>query len=313
MIYAYDPATDERAFAARTTTLQFRALKTRLRPSALVSETNDLPYRLGLRRGAKYAEQDVPRWLMNGWNTEYLLQLNARTFPGEALRHSLHWAFPQAYYAVFAVTLAYFKAVGFTEDTHAGVIRKVGTEMQAGHYPRTLSFLALGGKDRTYLHLDACSLLTPYQFYADSPGVTDTQVVDAHIARFLNATRGLDVRARLKALNLKTVGGKKKTRFTPAEWQRASNKLGPTSLLSLLYRKRIKANYQDIDTFLHPELDAGRVFNALGRCVAAMNFVHEAYIARAVGIASFETWCGRLGEAARPAAARRLVAIRGLR
>jgi hypothetical protein len=308
MLIAADTTLDERAFAARTTTLQFRAMKARLRPGMVVSEMDCLPHRLALRRASNCSEQEVLRWLTNGWNTEYLLQLNASALQNDALRHALHWAFPQAYYSVFAVTLAYFKAVGFTQDSHAGVIRKVGEEMHAGRYPQTMSCLGLGGKTRAYGNLSPGALVSPFHFDAHDAGVVDT-----HLSRFLNATRSQDLRARVKTMNFKTAGGKKKKRFTPTEWDRASARLGPTSILSLLYRKRIKANYQDIDTFLHPELDAGRVFNALSRSVGAMNFVHEAFIARAIGIPLYESWCGRLSAPARPIVARRLTAIRDLR
>jgi hypothetical protein len=62
-----------------------------------------------------------------------------------------------------------------------------------------------------------------------------------------------------------------------------SDGLGPTALLSLLYRKRIKANYQDIDTFLHSELQPEPLYKHLLGIVGGVNFVHEVFIARALG------------------------------
>src|SRR5690606_1551068 len=72
-------------------------------------------------------------------------------------------------------------------------------------------------------------------------------------------------------------------RLNAEQWARVSGKLGYTSLMSLLYRKRIKANYRDIDTIAFAGIDALTVHSSLIHVVTATNFVHEAFVAAALG------------------------------
>jgi hypothetical protein len=53
--------------------------------------------------------------------------------------------------------------------------------------------------------------------------------------------------------------------------------------MSFLYRKRIKANYRDIDSFLHEALDPVQLSRDLNRVVNSVNFVHECFVASALG------------------------------
>jgi hypothetical protein len=65
--------------------------------------------------------------------------------------------------------------------------------------------------------------------------------------------------------------------------QASSDRIGFTNLLSLLYRKRIKANYQDIETLVSPDIDAEEIYGHLKIIVGACNLVHEAFICKALG------------------------------
>jgi len=72
------------------------------------------------RVAALYQEDEVRKWATNGWNTERILRLTADLLPSDQLENALQWAFPQAYYSVFALTLALYKTTGQTETSHAG-------------------------------------------------------------------------------------------------------------------------------------------------------------------------------------------------
>ncbi len=112
-IVVRDAARNDDFYAARMTNVQFEALATRLDPERLEPELRTLLGRRRISRGANCDAAEVVRWLVNGWSTEQLLLTNSRHLDGDALRHSLHWAFPQAYYSVFAVALGYFKTIGY--------------------------------------------------------------------------------------------------------------------------------------------------------------------------------------------------------
>lgn len=272
------PAKDDVFFAARMTNAQFAALACRLSASRVLPELAQALSSRSAKRGALADEAEIAKWLVNGWSTERLLRTNAALLDGDALRHSLHWAFPQAYYAVFAVAQAYFRAVGYTEAAHASTIKKFGMEVQARRYPPSLSFYADGSGVKSFAGLCCTRLQQSLDFNPE-----DADTVDGQIAQFLGATRDLDLDSKKADYKFKTKAGLKRKVLRPADWETVSQGLGPTSLLSLLYRKRIKANYRDIDTFLHPELHPGDLYKHLLCIVGALNVTHEAMISAALG------------------------------
>lgn len=265
------------------TAIQFAALRVRLSPRAVVRQLQDLSYLQDFRSSSATNKREVAKYLKNGWNTEFLLRLNADALTGDALRNSLHWAFPQAYYAVFMTTLAFYKVAGFTETTHAAVIRKVGALMKQGKYPERLSFLAGGGKSRIF-HNIARSELPSTAFFDE----TDRRVCDAQICQFLNATREHDLKEKSRHFKFKAKTGKRKKALNHTEWGKVSERLGLTSILSLLYRKRIKSNYRDIDTYLSQHLVPEDLYNDLIQVVGCCNFVHEAFVCKGLGSSYYD-------------------------
>lgn len=273
---------DEIWFSARTTQLQFAALSARCDPLVVLDSLRESRARATRGRACDIAE--VRRWLRNGWSTEHLMQLSRATLSGEGLKNSLHWAFPQAYYSSFALTLAFFKCVGYTEESHAGVKKKVGAMLLEDKYPKPLCFAGTGAKPRIFHGLALDKLPTPQHWDPE-----DSRVVDAHIRQFVNSTRTIELTDRKNATKLKTKAGGRRKSFGPKEWERVSDAIGPTGLLSLLYRKRIKANYLDIDTFLAENLDAEQLFDDLVRIVASLNMTHEAWLLSALGRKDYES------------------------
>lgn len=260
------------------TQIQFAALAARLSPGRVLEDVSNLPHFGKLRRGAQCDPRTVRQWLLNGWSTENLLRINIEHLEGDALAHSLHWAFPQAYYSVYALTMAYFHTVGYSELKHTAVIRKFGAESVVGRYPPTVSFAVVGGKTRSFHNIEPVSLPNTLQFDPNSQGDCD-----GRICQFLNATRELDLSAKKVDLRFKTARGTTKKKLKPHEWDKVSDQLGPTSLLSLLYRKRLKANYREIDTYLSSAIDAPRLYRDVLQAVQTTNFVHELFVARALG------------------------------
>lgn len=265
-------------FAARMTNIQFEALACRLIPTRVMPELRELIRARNIRKGQNTRSHEVAKWLVNGWSTERLLRTNSAFLTADALRHSLHWAFPQAYYAVFAITQAYFRAVGYTEVAHTSTIRKFGMEVRAARYPAALCCYADGSYSKGFAGLSYSKLPTSLHF-----DPLDSSTVDAQIAQFLGATRDLDLDAKKSDHRFKTKAGAPRKSLGHGEWDQVSQSLGPTSLLSLLYRKRIKANYRDIDTFLHPELNPEALYKHLLTVVGALNATHEAMIGQAMG------------------------------
>jgi hypothetical protein len=171
---------------AKMTSIQCHSLAIRLNHDQILSELQSLAYLQRIRLSSQACEGEISRWMLNGWNTEHLLHVNSQLLSGDAISSSLHWAFPQAYYSVFALTSAFFLATGNPQNTHTGMIREVGTLMNQDKYPPSISFLAGGGSNgnRSYSNINSRILQHTLEFSAG-----DEQCVDTQIAQFLNSTR----------------------------------------------------------------------------------------------------------------------------
>ena len=55
-----------------------------------------------------------------------------------------------------------------------------------------------------------------------------------------------------------------------------------------MYRLRIKANYHDVETFIHADIDFKTFHESLGGIIDYLNFVHEAYIVKVIGNKDYE-------------------------
>lgn len=274
---------------------QFSALETKLQLDEVLSWISLAP-QTRVRTPDDRLEADIATWLRNGWSTERLLRQSENFFKGKDRSFALHWAFPQAYYTVFAVAIAFFKARGSNEQSHAAVIRRVGEDMAVDQYPKVMSFLAVGGlPEIQYVNVDKQPAHSTLAFDA-----FDESSVETQIAQFLCATRTRDLKAYKPKMKLQTKAGKPKKKFSRDDWDRTSKKLGPTSILSLLYRNRIKSNYVEIDTYLSDDLDTDTVFRSLVHVVHCLNLIHEAKLRDVVGSRVFGELLANAGGADRP-------------
>jgi hypothetical protein len=95
--------------------------------------------------------------------------------------------------------------------------------------------------------------------------VHDPASVDKQIAQFLRGTRRLSLDEHREKVKIKNLVGLPKKRLSEGDWEGIAERVGATSLLSLLYRKRIQANYRDIDSLAFS--GAEELLDAfLGRC-----------------------------------------------
>jgi hypothetical protein len=274
-------AAEERDAAAVTTNNEFTALGIAIRPDRVLNELCDIPWFQKLPARTLTDFESVKDQLINGWNTERILRITATSLTENALPSGLQWGFPMAYYSVYSVALAYFNVAGYTEQSHTSVIRKFGSLVAQGKYPKSLSFLASGPRPCVFSgvrHDATFSTLTK---------PTDAETADKMIACFLSGTRKQDLEEKKKDLKLVTKAGKRKRAFSGEDWSQVSERLGRTSILSLLYRKRIKANYRDIDTFLSPKIDGAGIFCSLEQIVDSINLIHEAIIAKTVSMKEY--------------------------
>ncbi|MEQ9568914.1 MAG: hypothetical protein RLN75_01885, partial [Longimicrobiales bacterium] len=108
---------------------------------------------------------------------------------------------------------------------------------------------------------------------------------DRKILQFLGSTREFELKSKRAGLKkqLLTKAGKPAKRLTEAHWGYVAERLPPTNLLHLLYRKRIKANYREMDAFLECDMDPSLIYQAVVRVVRCACFVNECLVARTLG------------------------------
>jgi hypothetical protein len=283
LVSSISPKHDSTWFAAKMTQVQFEALAVKCNRTSALNGLSTVPHFINLQLSQSPLNPDIATWAINSWNTENVLRLSRSLFTGDALRTSLQWAFPQAYYSVYSLTQAFLLALGYSDHTHKSVISRFGYLATQGKYPDCLAFTLSSYKPFLKTKLNPIKLRST-TFYDPS----DSKVVDSQIYQFLSGTRCEDLSDKKSGMRIKTKKGRPKKGFSKADWIETANKLGPTSLLSLLYRKRIKANYRDIETFFAKNMSPEVVFDSLITIVDSINVVHEAYLFKLIGQQEFE-------------------------
>lgn len=297
------PKIEEINFRAKMTKVQLDAIGVKLNRGTIISQLRNLKYLKDFRKCSVCDLQAIKKLLRNGWNTEYLLLTTADNYDGELLQHSLHWAFPQTYYSVFCICTAFLKVAGYNEESHKSVIKKVGLLMHQGKYPEAISFLCTDYDSNTYINISKVTLPSTI-YFKPTPEIVNTQ-----ICQFLKATRKIDLNERKFKMGFKTKDKKNKIRLNPMEWKKVSDSIGYTNILNLLYRKRIKANYHEIDTLLSSSLNPNVAYNNLIHIVEIMNMVHEAFIIKGLGEQIYAQFMQGLNEPVKSRLEKRMLTI----
>jgi len=242
----------------------------------------------------KSLDNDVIRKLLwNSWSTEYAFLLGNQIDNDEYYKFSLHWNFPQAYYSVYLTMTAFHETQGVANEQHEKSIKIFGNSIKDNHYPRALSFYAAGMHNEfKYSGLHGFD-----GFPKDFNGLARvSSTIDAkkQIASFLKSTRKkiaenkrekLKCTKDIKFLNKKGLFTQK---FSAEHWNHIYKTIPETTILNLLYRLRIKANYHDIESFINADIDFKTFHESLGGIIYYLNFIHEAYIVKVIGCKAYE-------------------------
>ena len=282
-------ADEELWFKAEMTHRQILALAHKLNNSDIENEIINLAFFKKLVPAKTINISEIEKWLNNAWNTENILCSNHTIIDNSGQGFALQWAFPQAYYSVFGTLLAHFNAVGYTEKSHTSVLRKFGQLTQENRLPESICFHTNGAKK----HLTYHGIEKPENLQAFDLDTENSETIDNQICQFLKSTREMKLAERapdiVKNLKLKTAKGAYKKNLSPFDWQKVSSSIGITSILDILYRKRIKANYHDVDVFTYKKLKGKDVLENLCIVVDRMNLVNETYVAKAIGLEKYNT------------------------
>lgn len=237
--------------------------------------------------------ETLRKLLWNSWSTEYAYNLSTQVNNDDYYKFALHWNFPQAYYSVYLAMTAFHETQGIANDQHEKSIKLFGNSVKDKHYPKAISFYSFGLHDEfKYKNLE-----TFKGFPKDYSGLKRIESLDeaqTQIASFLKSTRIKNAehkREKLKEANdKKFLNGKGEFRkkFSKEHWDEIYKTIPVTTILNLMYRLRIKANYHDVETFIHAEIDFRTFHKSLGGIIDYLNFVHESYIVKVIGNEEYE-------------------------
>jgi len=230
----------------------------------------------------------IRRILWNSWSTEYALKTTQLTNNEDYYRFSLHWSFPQAYYSTYLSMSAFHHTQNKANNIHEKSIKIFGNDIKNGIYPHAINFYASG----LYKSFEYNNLPNFNNFPDSWSGLTNInnlEEAERQIALFLKTTRKLnaqDKKEKYQSKNHKSFRNKLNKplkRYRETHWNLIYNHLHYTSIMNLLYRLRIKANYHDIDSFLNADINFRQFHELLTGIINYLNFVHEAFIAKKIG------------------------------
>lgn len=235
---------------------------------------------------------NVRKLLWNSWSTEYAYKIGDKIDNDEYYKFSLHWNFPQAYYSVYLSMTAFHETQGIANEQHEKSIKLFGNSVKHGHYPSAISFYSHGLKDQFEY-----SGFKKFKGFPKNNSVLSNidclEDAEIQLATFLKTTRKKNAEDKKKRLNKNDRRfHNKKNEFSKSfrkrHWDIIYKTIPATSVFNLLYRLRIKANYRDIESFVNADIDFKSFHSNLGDLIYYLNFIHEAYIAKAIGIEKYQ-------------------------
>jgi hypothetical protein len=272
----------------------FKAIRFHLESDDNRFNLRQVPYYGGLTcRNADFLVNQCRQLFWNSWSTEHAFLFPKRLGSHDYFKYSLQWGFPQAYYSVYLSMIAFRETQEKTSDNHEKAIKVFGTSVRDGHYPEAICFYASGLYESFSYHnlSNFAGSFKDFNSVASINGIGDAHT---QIANFLKSTRernAWDKRERLEKANDKeffSKSGHFLKAFRKKHWDKIYGKIPVTSVMNMLYRLRIKANYRDIEAFLNADIAFEAFHENLAFIVDYLNFLHEAYFVKAVGKTSYE-------------------------
>lgn len=234
-------------------------------------------------------QASIRQHLLNAWNTEYAMRTTALLADPAYLRNALHWTFPQVYYSAYESLQAFLRLQGISRRLPEDLQREAGGWIARGAYPAAISFYASGHPLKPRLHG------LEFGRYKPSLQMEDLETeAQAQLGQFLRTTRKASAQQlreeiqRNPATALRSEHtGNILQRFTDEHWKQLNWRIGHTTIFSFLLRLRISANHREITRFVEADIDFNLFHRSLEHLLGYLNFIHEAYVAKALGLEAY--------------------------
>jgi len=224
-------------------------------------------------------DRAVERLLRNAWFTE--VQLNLPKEKPEFITYSNHWAAVQLYYACFLSIRGFFMASGSRVDIkHTATLRTISSEIERrpSLFQEPISLLCKGDPEKNteeYLNLPSEVTINRISSLTSSKRVS---FYDSY-CMLLRTTR----KRQIEKVILEWKRHNTRKRIRKKERESCIDKIQPTSIFDVLYRLRIRSNYEDADLYLlniEDQTNATNFLNCLTTVAWHTLFVLELIIAK---------------------------------
>ncbi len=243
----------------------------------------------------------LEKLLLNSWSAEYALRITPVVNDEQYLKSSLHWTFPQAYYSVLFSARAFLSVQGVNVSNEEVIRKRIGNMVVRGYYPASIGYYALGPLNSYRVQR------LPMARHFSVVGKTELMLpsragaAQAELAQFLKTTRDQRVKALRNAIqnNPKTALRSAKTgeilqKFSVDQYKQLARQIGYTTYFDMLSRLRISSTNREIERFVDSEIDVKLFHQSLVNIVSHVNAVHEAYIAKALGMDAYQQLVAKL-------------------
>lgn len=293
IIYNFDEAKlDQKTIPSRVFFNHFWAISEHLNADPKRFKLKQVQYFNKLKAKREIDLNYIKKLLWNSWSTEYAFLISSAIDTEDYYKFAMHWNFPQAYYSVYLAMTAFQYTQETNSDQHEKSIKTFGNSVKDNHYPKCISFQAKGlFKSFEYQNLDLFNGFP--EDFNQLKYIRSVEEAQIQIASFLKSTRRKNAehkKDKLKASNddrFHTAKGKFTERMTEDHWNLIYKTLPQTTILHLLYRLRIKANYHDIESFIHADIDFKKFHSHIGELVFYLNYIHESYIVKIIGESNY--------------------------
>ncbi|WP_394367381.1 hypothetical protein [Rudanella paleaurantiibacter] len=245
--------------------------------------------------------KSLEKLLLNSWSAEYALRITPVVSAGSAgaeeyLQSSLHWTFPQAYYSILFSARAFLAVQGIQVSNEELIRKRIGNMVVRGYYPASVGYYALGP-----LNNYSIRRLPMAKFKPDLGLPSRAGAAQAELGQFLKTTRDGRIKALRNAIqnNPKTALRSPRTgevlqKFGVEQYKTLARQIGYTTYFDMLSRLRISSNNREIERFVDSEIDVRLFHQSLVNIVSHVNAIHEAYVAKALGLDGFRQLVAKL-------------------
>ena len=252
-------------------------------PDLYADQICQSPHFHRLEGGRAQNVEQIGKMLRNAWFTEIQVAFPSN-YPSY-IKYASHWVSVQAYYAAYLTLRAYFYSKGKGSEIgseHATNLNVFSQEVRTrkGLFPYPFSCICEGDPYKAPIYTG---------FPPDIEIDTVSPLSSGYWVRFEDSFALLLKTTRKRKLDKLCDDWKKKEgrkRMCPNQKATFLKNMSPTSFFHVLYRMRVRSNYEDADSFLmsvSKEEESEMMYDSLRRILWHFLFLLEAMIAKQLG------------------------------